>query len=125
MTSEQNSEVWAGMPWQVKALGILGLPTIAAVAFAWVIIVDVRTNQRSMLEQQGITIRALEKHGDAMEIGQIETQRMLRALCLNGAISERAAQNCEDPWSARWPRERSEQQPRPSDRTTTRKMFDR
>lgn len=124
MTSEQNQEVWSGMPWQVKALGILGLPTIAAVAFAWVIIVDVRTNQRMVLEQAQSTIQALKEHGDEMRIGQIDTQRMLRALCLNGATSERAAQNCEDPWSAKWPREQ-QAIPQSPNRTTPRNMFDR
>lgn len=108
------------MPWQVKALGILGLPTIAAVAFAWVLIVDVRTNQRMVLDQAQTTLQSLKEHGDEMRMGQIETQRMLRALCLNGALSYLAAQNCEDPWSAKWPREQQQQQ-----QTTPRRMFDR
>jgi hypothetical protein len=126
MTNRENGngEVWSGMPWQVKAVSILGLPTIASVAFAWVLIVEVRSNQKTVLDATQATLASVREYREEIRRDLVDVQRALRAACLNEATTERAAQNCEDPWLAQWPQKQQEPQ-QPQTQPPYRRRFDR
>ena len=99
---------FAGMPWQVKALGIFGAPTLIACYLVWLLgntmLASVVSTQRLVVEHVGqqtaqTQAMASQAQAQATMLGSLERQndeviRILRTACVNDAKDNGSRERC-------------------------------
>lgn len=82
----RNEEVTTGMPWQVKAIGFIGVPSVLAIYFGWALVADIRINQQTIKEN-------LVLHAEQTETIKRQNERIITSLDLLKKVMDRICSN--------------------------------
>lgn len=88
----------------LRAVKVLGLPTVAAVVFGWFLLVDVRGDQRDfkdqhaamIVEQQNLArgvLKLADKQGETQML-QEKILGVMRVMCIQGATTQAERRAC-------------------------------
>lgn len=88
----------------IKTIKVLGLPTVAAVVFGWILLVDVRGDQKDfkeqhaamIIEQQNLArgvLKLADKQGETQML-QEKILGVMRVMCVQGAQTQADRREC-------------------------------
>jgi hypothetical protein len=86
---------WAGMPWYVKAIAIVGVPSIISIGVVWSdrmqLIARIEENRAILLQVQVEQRKHMivdEEANESVVVATKETNRILLAACVNDATTK-------------------------------------
>ena len=86
-----------GMPWQVKAVGLIGVPSVIAIYLVWALVADVRINQQSSKENLALhaiqTNSVSEQNKELLQVLK-RLQTSVDRLCANTAKNYNERNEC-------------------------------
>lgn len=93
----QGSQSENDMPWQVKAVGLIGVPSVIALYAVYILAGEVRENQRKTLENIGMHsmhTAQLVSEVDKTNAQQEKLKSILQSICVNTSRTEQARRDC-------------------------------
>ena len=86
-----------GMPWQVKAIGLIGVPSALAIYFSYSIVGDIRINQQNVKENLALhstqTQSVMEQNRQLL-ISLDNLKRTMDKICANTARNYTERNEC-------------------------------
>lgn len=98
---EANEVSTLGMPWQIRAVTLVGVPCALLCLLVWILATDVKGSQARQEEMLGRHIYTTEQTMKAMEVLEREhkdsgsrLEGYMRLLCVNGSKSKEQIATC-------------------------------
>lgn len=85
-----------GMPWQVKALATIGVPSVLALGLSWFLVQEVRAGLRQQNLSLDAHIGQMERDAEAARYRDSLNRMFLRQLCWNTSRSPQQARACDE-----------------------------
>ena len=96
-----NNTIWAGMPWYIRALGVVGFPVVCAIYLVWLTGQALPAQMGAMLTRQNEIMVSITAYHDVaaqkwsmQEDTNKELITIARATCVNAARDETSRNRC-------------------------------
>ena len=100
-TGNGGNDIFGGMPWWVKAIAVVGIPSLISVGVVYTneyrLAINVASNGKAITELQSLTSehdRKVRESFTILEIQGKENEKLLRMICMGVQKTEEAKQGC-------------------------------